>query len=447
MSHYLKGQNHFMRFEELHLIDPLLRAVADQGYTEPTPIQVQAIPEALTGRDVIGLAQTGTGKTASFALPMLQQLAEHPDNQGKRPRKAIQALILAPTRELASQISASVGAYGKHTNLRHMTIFGGVSQRTQVKQLRQGVNIVVATPGRLLDLTNQGEVHFKHLEILILDEADRMLDMGFLPDIKRILAKLPAERQTMFFSATMSKEIRTLADEILTNPLEVAVARETKPVDAIEQSVYFVEKGDKRKLLVHLIEEHNMFRVLVFTRTKRGANRLGEQLSKAKIPSEAIHGNKSNNARQRALAAFTKGKVQVLVATDIVARGIDVDDITHVINYDLPNESESYVHRIGRTGRAGSDGIAMSFCGTDERGYLKDIERLMQMHIPVVAEHPYQSSAGMPEPTNLAGRHNGSSKNKGKSGGGRNRSNAHRSKPRNQRRGNKSGQGQRNPAT
>jgi len=293
----------------------------------------------------------------------------------------------------------------------------------------------------------QGEVHFKHLEVLILDEADRMLDMGFLPDIKRIIAKLPTERQTMFFSATMSKDIRELADDILTDPAEVAVSRETKPVEAIDQNVFFVEKNDKRKLLVHLIEEQNMFRALVFTRTKRGANRLSEQLSKAKIPSEAIHGNKSNNARQRALAAFKKGKVQVLVATDIVARGIDVDDITHVVNYDLPNESESYVHRIGRTGRAGAEGIALAFCAQDERSYLADIERLMQMHIPVVEDHPYQSTQGVPGQTDLRGRSNGSNRN-GKKSSGRNRNNSHRNKSRNRRRSNnKRGQGQRNPAT
>ncbi len=435
-----------MRFEDLNLIDPLLRAVVDQGYTEPTPIQSQAIPHALEGRDVIGLAQTGTGKTASFALPTLQRLSQLPENQGKKPRRAIQALVLAPTRELASQIERSFEAYGRHTGLRHMTIFGGVSQNPQVKQLRQGVNIVVATPGRLLDLMGQGKVHFKHLDVLILDEADRMLDMGFLPDIKRIIAKLPTERQTMFFSATMSKDIRKLADEILTDPVEIAVSRETKPVEAIDQNVFFVEKGDKRKLLVHLIEEQNMFRALVFTRTKRGANRLSEQLSKAKIPSEAIHGNKSNNARQRALKAFKKGKVQVLVATDIVARGIDVDEITHVINYDLPNESESYVHRIGRTGRAGAEGIALAFCAKDERGYLADIERLMQMHIPVIEDHPYQSAQGVPGQTDLRGRSNGSNRN-GKKSSGRNRNNSHRNKSRNRRSSNQRGQGQRNPAT
>jgi ATP-dependent RNA helicase RhlE len=388
-----------MRFENLHLNTPLLRAIKEQGYTEPTPIQTQAIPHVLAGRDLIGLAQTGTGKTAAFALPVLQKLIENPrPPKSKRP---LQVLVLSPTRELASQIGDSFGIYSRYTDLNCATIFGGVSQQPQVNHLRRGVNIVVATPGRLLDLINQGLIRLNRIEILILDEADRMLDMGFLPDIKRIIQKLPTQRQTMMFSATMPPNIQELANTILVDPVEIAVTPESTPLEAIEQQVFFVDKNNKNRLLQHLLNEHNMHRTLVFTRTKHGANRLSQRLNKARISAEAIHGDKSQRARQTALANFKRGKTQVLVATDIAARGIDVDGISHVVNYDLPNESESYVHRIGRTGRAGASGIALSFCATEERDYLTDIERLIQMHIPVIAEHPYPPELGTPQPTEL----------------------------------------------
>jgi len=416
-----------MQFNELNLIDSLLRAIKEQGYTEPTPIQTQAIPHVLNGRDLIGLAQTGTGKTAAFALPILQRLTENTANQNGKAKRFTQVLVLAPTRELAAQIGESFDIYGKYTQLKQTTIFGGVNQNTQVKALQRGVNIVVATPGRLLDLMNQGLIRFDRLEVLVLDEADRMLDMGFLPDIKRIIQKLPTKRQTLLFSATMPPDIQELSSTILKDPVKVAVAPESTTVEAIDQQVFFVEKRDKGKLLKHLLDQHNMHRTLVFTRTKHGANRLSQQLMKSRISSKAIHGNKSQNARQAALDEFKRGKIQVLVATDIAARGLDVDEVSHVVNYDLPNETESYVHRIGRTGRAGASGIAMSFCATDERDYLVDIERLIQMHIPVTTDHPYTSEAGIPEPTNLDSRR--SSKKRSSNGKGRssNGSNAKRS--------------------
>ncbi len=393
-----------MRFDDLQLIEPLLRAVKDEGYTEPTPIQEQAIPHVLAGRDLIGLAQTGTGKTAAFALPILQRLYEATHKRHPKAKRHLQVLVLAPTRELASQIDESFRAYGRHTHLWNTTIFGGVNQNPQVKALRKGVNIVVATPGRLLDLINQGHVRLDRIDTFVLDEADRMLDMGFLPDIKRIIGKLPTERQNLLFSATMPPDIIALSQNILHDPVQVEVAPESTTLEAIEQAVYFVEKSDKRKLLLHLMKSQDMPRTLVFTRTKHGANRLSQQLGKARIRAEAIHGNKSQNARETALANFKRGRTQVLVATDIAARGIDVDDITHVVNFDLPNETESYVHRIGRTGRAGADGIALSFCAEDERDYLIDIERLIQMHIPVHDGHPYESALGTPDPTDLTSR-------------------------------------------
>lgn len=399
-----------MQFNNLKLIDPLLRAIKEQGYTAPTPIQTQSIPHILDQRDLIGLAQTGTGKTAAFALPVLQRLFEM-DSARKQSKRFVRVLVLAPTRELASQIGDSFKAYGRHTKLHHTTIFGGVGQNPQVEALKRGVDIVVATPGRLLDLMNQGVIRLDRLEILILDEADRMLDMGFLPDIKRIIAMLPTKRQTLLFSATMAPEIKELAATILVDPVEVSVTPESTTVEAIEQHVYFVEKRDKRKLLTHLFDEYGMHRTLVFTRTKHGANRLTQQLSKAGIPAEAIHGNKSQTARTRALDKFKKGKVQALVATDIAARGIDVDQISHVVNFDLPNEPESYVHRIGRTGRAGAEGIALSFCAEDERSYLVDIERLIQMHVSVTEEHPYQSEHGIPSPTDLSSKRRSNKKN------------------------------------
>jgi ATP-dependent RNA helicase RhlE len=374
-----------MQFNELNLMEPLLRAVSDQGYTEPTPIQEQAIPPLLAGRDVIGLAQTGTGKTAAFALPVLQHLMHN----NTSPKKGVQVLVMAPTRELASQIEQSFKDYGRYTHIGQMTIFGGVSQKPQVKKLRRGVHIVVATPGRLLDLMNQGHLNFKPLTMLVLDEADRMLDMGFLPDIKRILRKLPNKRQNLLFSATMSKSIHKLSREMLHNPVKVAIEGESKAVETVAQQVFFVGKQNKRRLLQHLLTERNMQRTLVFMRTKRGANRLSKKLNKARISAAPIHGDRSQSARERALDKFKRGKIKVLVATDIVARGIDVDDISHVVNYDLPNQIESYVHRIGRTGRAGASGTALSFCASHERKYLKRIQRLIDMQIPVSNDHPY----------------------------------------------------------
>jgi len=388
-----------MRFEELNLINALLRAVQQEGYAEPTPIQAQAIPHVLASRDILGSAQTGTGKTAAFALPILQQLTNNPPRNrgGWRP---IRTLVLAPTRELATQIGESFRVYGRHTPIKFATVYGGVSQKPQVEKLRRGVDVLIATPGRLLDLMNQGFVKFNELHILVLDEADRMLDMGFLPDVRRIIAKLPTDRQTLLFSATMPPNIQDLADSILTDPVHIEVAPEVVTVEAIEQAVYFVEKDDKRALLEHLLQEDNVTRALVFTRTKHGADRLTKQLGRASVRAEAIHGNKSQRAREEALANFKRGKTRVLVATDIAARGIDVDDISHVINFELPNETESYVHRIGRTGRAGAAGKAFSFCSADERRHLIDIERLIHTHIPVVADHPYLSKFGVPKPGN-----------------------------------------------
>ena len=382
-----------MQFQDLKLVDPLLRALSAEGYTEPTPIQEQAIPHALEGKDLIGCAQTGTGKTAGFALPIIQRLIA---NGGNRKYRAIRALILSPTRELASQIDDSFHAYGRYTDLKHTVVFGGVGQHSQVKAIKRGVDILVATPGRLLDLMNQGVIRLDRLEVFVLDEADRMLDMGFIHDVRRVIKVLPTNRQTMLFSATMPQDIQDLADTMLTNPVKVEVTPQATTVDKITQSVYYVEKQDKRALLEHLLlDDNGIKRVLVFTRTKHGANRLAEQLERAKIKSEAIRGNKSQTARERALSAFKSGKVRVLVATDIASRGIDVDDVTHVINFDIPNEPESYVHRIGRTARAGADGIAYSFCDVDERKFLKDIEKLIRLNVPVVEEHPYVSTIPM----------------------------------------------------
>jgi ATP-dependent RNA helicase RhlE len=378
-----------MTFEELKLAEPLLRAVTAEGYTIPTPIQVQAIPPAMEGRDVLGCAQTGTGKTAAFALPILHRLSVGrpvPPAQGR----PIRALILTPTRELASQIAESFQAYGRFTKLSWAVIFGGVGQNAQEQTLRRGVDVLVATPGRLLDLMNQGFVSYKALEVFVLDEADRMLDMGFIHDVKRVIAKLPAKRQTLFFSATMPPEIQQLSRGILTNPAKVEVVPQSTTAETVDQRMYFVEREQKRHLLVHLMGDAGIRRALVFTRTKHGANRVTKQLVAARISAEAIHGNKSQNARERALDAFKDGSCRVLVATDIAARGIDIDGITHVINFDLPNIPESYVHRIGRTGRAGATGTALSFCDGEERAYLKDIERTIRRQVPVVADHPFR---------------------------------------------------------
>ncbi len=394
-----------MQFEELQLIEPLLRAVQAAGYTQPTPIQAQAIPFVMDQRDILGCAQTGTGKTAAFALPIIQRLAATKPAGGRY----LRALVLAPTRELASQIGESFDVYGRFTPVRQITIFGGISQKPQVNRLQRGADVLIATPGRLLDLMGQGYVRLDRLEFLVLDEADRMLDMGFIHDVRRIIAKVPRQRQTLLFSATMPSDIQSLADDILTNPAHVAVTPVASTVETIQQAVYFVEKPHKPALLQHLLDDNAMQRVLVFTRTKHGANKVVTQLERASVNAEAIHGNKSQSARERALAGFKAGKIRVLVATDIASRGIDVDNITHVVNYDLPNEPESYVHRIGRTGRAGASGMAYSFCDTTERPYLRDIERLIQQHIPKEAGHPYESQSGKPAITELAPR-NGNSR-------------------------------------
>ncbi|MBF8962867.1 DEAD/DEAH box helicase [Pontibacter sp. FD36] len=374
-----------MTFSELNLIDPILKALQAEGYTQPTPIQEQAIPHLLAGTDVLGCAQTGTGKTAAFAIPVLQML----HNQKNRASNTIKTLILTPTRELAIQINESFAAYGKNTGVRHTVIFGGVSQHAQVQTLKRGVDVLIATPGRLLDLIGQGFISLKHVEFFVLDEADRMLDMGFIHDIKRIIPMLPKQRQSLFFSATMPPVIQALADTILVNPVKVEVTPVSSTAEKVGQAVYFVEKNDKRDLLRHLLSESEIDRVLVFTRTKHGADRVAKDLNKANIQAEAIHGNKSQNARQRALSNFKAGSTRVLVATDIAARGIDVEELSHVINYELPNEPETYVHRIGRTGRAGNAGIALSFCDEEERYYLHDIQKLINKQIKVNADHPF----------------------------------------------------------
>jgi ATP-dependent RNA helicase RhlE len=384
-----------LTFDQLGLIAPLLKALKTEGYTTPTPIQEQSIPIVLEGRDLLGCAQTGTGKTAAFALPILQIL--HNDTRISKGYKHIRTLILTPTRELAVQIDESFESYGKHTGLKHDVIFGGVSQHTQTLALRNGSDILIATPGRLLDLMNQGYVHLDHLEIFVLDEADRMLDMGFINDVKKIIRELPAERQTLFFSATMPNEISGLANSILNEPVKVEVTPVSSTAETIDQSVYFVAGRDKHSLLVHLLHEHSIARTLVFARTKHGADRIVKDLKKMNINADAIHGNKTQSSRQNALRNFKSGRLKVLVATDIAARGIDVDNLTHVINFDLPNVPETYVHRIGRTGRAGSSGIALSFCNAEERAYLKDINKLISQKIPAM-EHPFEANADAEQP-------------------------------------------------
>lgn len=377
-----------MTFEKLNLIEPILKALQEEGYTSPTPIQEQSIPILLQGKDLLGCAQTGTGKTAAFSIPILQKLykTDH--------RKGIKALILTPTRELAIQIGESFEAYGKHTGLKHTVIFGGVGQKPQTDAIKSGVQILVATPGRLLDLISQGFVSLSSLDFFVLDEADRMLDMGFVHDIRRILKLLPSKRQTLFFSATMPPEIETLANSILTHPEKVEVTPVSSTVDTIAQHIYFVEKKEKKDLLIHLLKNPAIESVLVFTRTKHGADKLARVLTKTGTRAEAIHGNKSQNARQRALTEFKDHSLRVLIATDIAARGIDVDQLSHVINYELPNVPETYVHRIGRTGRAGHEGIAISFCESEELPYLKDIQKLIGKTIPVVKDHPFVTTEG-----------------------------------------------------
>lgn len=379
-----------MLFSELNLIAPILKALDTEGYTQPTPIQEQAIPSILQKRDLLGCAQTGTGKTAAFAIPMLQLLNQpHANTKGPKP---IRALILTPTRELAIQIEESFKAYGRNLPLRHLVIFGGVGQKAQTDALQRGVDILVATPGRLLDLMNQGFITLRDIEIFVLDEADRMLDMGFIHDVKKVIAKLPVKRQTLFFSATMPNEITKLADTILNNPVKVEVTPVSSTAEKIQQEVYFVEKQDKKGLLAHLLKNKEIETVLVFTRTKHGADKVVKDLTKINVKAEAIHGNKSQNARQRALTNFKARTTRVLVATDIAARGIDVDELAHVINYELPNIPETYVHRIGRTGRAGLSGIAYSFCDAEEKAYLDDIEKLIGLKVPVNEDHPFALS-------------------------------------------------------
>lgn len=378
-----------MLFENLDIIEPIKKALKEEGYTNPTPIQEKSIPSLLEGRDFLGCAQTGTGKTAAFAIPVLQNIFKKSE---KGPR-AIKALILAPTRELAIQIGESFTAYSKYMGLENLVIFGGVSQNPQTKALRSGVDILIATPGRMLDLFNQRYIDLRNVEYFVLDEADRMLDMGMIHDVKRIIAQLPKVRQNMLFSATMPKEVSKLVDSILKDPVRVEVAPVSSTVDTIAQSLYFVGKKRKQSLLEHLLKDEDIQSVLVFSRTKRGANMITKELAKVGIEALAIHGNKSQNARQLALSSFKEGKIRVLVATDIAARGIDVSELSHVINFDLPEVPETYVHRIGRTGRAGATGVAISFCDEEEKDYLKYIEKLIRKPISVVDDNPYKLTA------------------------------------------------------
>lgn len=376
-----------MTFQELNLIEPILGALKTEGYTIPTPVQSRAIPLILNRKDVLGSAQTGTGKTAAFAIPIIQLMCEAGKPlRGKRP---IRSLILTPTRELAIQIGESFRTYGRNTSLRYRVIFGGVSQHDQVRELNSGVDVLIATPGRLLDLINQRHIDLGNIEFFVLDEADRMLDMGFVHDVRKVIALLPKRRQSLFFSATMPNAIIKLADTILVNPSRVKVTPVSSTVDSIDQVVYFVDKKNKRHLLKDILNDRAIQRVLVFTRTKHGADKVARDLTKSGINSQAIHGNKSQNARQAALAAFKSHQTRVLVATDIAARGIDIDDLTHVVNYDLPNIAESYVHRIGRTGRAGASGKAIAFCDTEEKEYMKDIQKLIGKRVPEVKGHNY----------------------------------------------------------
>ena len=386
----------YVTFDELGLVPELLRALKRAGYQTPTPIQHHALPPALEGRDLVGCAQTGTGKTAAFALPVLQGLDASVDEDPQ-----IRALVLTPTRELAAQIGDSFTTYGQYLDLWHTVIFGGVKDKPQIAELRRGVDTVIATPGRLLDLIGRGEISLAHVRFFVLDEADRMLDMGFLPDVRRIIALLPKKRQTLLFSATMPAPIRELAQTLLCDPVSVGVARESAPAEGVDQHLYFVDKPHKPRLLVDLLRDAALQRVLVFSRTKHGANKIVRSLGHADITAAAIHGNKSQGARTRALESFRRGDIGVLVATDLAARGLDVDGISHVINFDLPNIPETYVHRIGRTARAGAEGIAVSFCDLEERPLLVDIERLLGKHIERTAHHRYPPAHKPPPPTDL----------------------------------------------
>jgi len=375
-----------MPFKSLNIIEPILKSLQEEGYTIPTPVQAQAIPAVLKRNDLLGCAQTGTGKTAAFAIPILQLLSE---NQSYAKARKIRSLVLTPTRELAIQIHESFTNYGRHTGLASIVIFGGVNQNQQTQALHKGADILVATPGRLLDLMNQGFVSLKGIEIFVLDEADRMLDMGFIHDVKKILSALPHKRQTLFFSATMPSEIVKLANGILNSPVKVQVTPVSSTADTVKQFIYYVDKGNKSALLVSILKDKNIKTALVFTRTKHGADKVARMLVKNHIKAEAIHGNKAQNARQRALTNFKMQHTRVLVATDIAARGIDVDDLEFVINYEIPNIAETYVHRIGRTGRAGATGTAFSFCNAEEKEWLRDIEKLIAKKIPVIENHTF----------------------------------------------------------
>lgn len=417
-------------FQELDLIEPLQRAIAAENYEAPSEIQAQAIPPCLEGRDLLGCAQTGTGKTAAFSLPMLQLLSKGKPQTGKRPPRA---LILTPTRELAAQIRSSVETYGKFLSLKSTVIYGGVSERPQIRDLKKGVDIIAATPGRFLDLLSRGFIDLSAIECFILDEADRMLDMGFINDIRKVIKKLPKKRQNLLFSATLPKSIVKLARTMLHNPVTVEVAPETPTLDAIEQRLMFVNKRDKTQLMVHLLNTPDVSRSIIFTRTKRGANKLTKRLDKAGFPAIAIHGNKSQNARRRALNGFRKGSYDILVATDVASRGIDVDDVTHVFNFDLPDEAESYVHRIGRTGRAGRSGVAISFCDSSEGHKLRSIEKTIAQAIPPDEEHEFHSADAMSSRNNRKKKSRGGRRrNKSR---GRNSRNKSRNKSRGKSRG------------
>ena len=401
-----------MDFESLNLCQPLLAALDEIGYVTPTPIQEQAIPLLMEGRDMLGCAQTGTGKTAAFSLPILDAMAEDPWS-GKR---RIRSLMLCPTRELASQIRDNIDEYARHLDIHSMVMFGGVSQRPQEKKLRKGVDILIATPGRLLDLIGQGLVDLSNVQFLVLDEADRMLDMGFIRDIRKILALIPEDRQSLLFSATMPSSIVELSRDMLYEPVKIEVTPESTTVEAIEQSLMFVMKSDKRALLTHIIRDENPEKVLVFSRTKHGCNRIVKQLAADGIEALAIHGNKSQGARERALGRFRNGTLQVLIATDVASRGIDVSDISHVINLDLPNEPEVYVHRIGRTGRAGQGGITIAFCDENEGEFLRGIEKTIRQKIPVDEDHPFHSEKAKSRKGEKAPKRR---QNRGRRGGGR----------------------------
>jgi ATP-dependent RNA helicase RhlE len=406
------------QFASLGLNDFLMRAIQDAGYTTPTPIQAQAIPILMRGQDLLGCAQTGTGKTAAFTLPILQRLSSQKRHMERR---QVRVLILTPTRELAVQIHESFQTYGKYLRLKTATVFGGVSQNVQVRALSGGLDVLVATPGRLLDLIRQKHVNLGQLEVFVLDEADRMLDMGFIHDIRTIIELLPKQRHTMLFSATMPNEIRTLSGSLLRDPARVDVAPKQTTAEKISQWAMFVERDNKRRLLQHVLKQAGVDKAIIFTRTKHGANRISDMLTDCGVRSEAIHGNKAQGARQRALQAFREGRVRALVATDVMARGIDIDDVTHVINFDVPSDSESYVHRIGRTGRAGASGHAITFCDAEERGFLKDIEKLVGYPIPPALDQPFHSEAAMNSKNNSKSLRHGFGKSaygKGKSKGG-----------------------------